>query len=395
MFATFETAQLGHCQTTPKFNGTAVEGLPREGFDKAQKEISAWDAYEATPLLSLSGLAERLKLGDIRYKHEASRFGLGSFKALGGAYAVLHVLQRELSKALGVPVALEDVRNGKHAALVKELTVISATDGNHGRSVAWGASRFGANCRIYIHAEVSEHRAEVMRGLGAEVIRIEGDYDDTVARTRLDAEEHGWLIVSDTSWPGYRLPPLDVMAGYGVMAQEIVNQYTSPPTHVFLQGGVGGLAAAVAAVFCQVWGTAAPRVIIVEPELAPCLFASAKAGSPTAVAIHEETIMAGLSCGEPSELAWSVLADCASDFITIPESTVAPTVRMLATGAAGDMPFEAGESGVAGLAGLISMAMQPELRDRVGLSEASSIVLIGSEGVTDPGVFSRIMANEV
>lgn len=258
MFATFETAQLGHCQTTPKFNGTAVEGLPREGFDKAQKEISAWDAYEATPLLSLSGLAERLKLGDIRYKHEASRFGLGSFKALGGAYAVLHVLQRELSKALGVPVALEDVRNGKHAALVKELTVISATDGNHGRSVAWGASRFGANCRIYIHAEVSEHRAEVMRGLGAEVIRIEGDYDDTVARTRLDAEEHGWLIVSDTSWPGYRLPPLDVMAGYGVMAQEIVNQYTSPPTHVFLQGGVGGLAAAVAAVFCQVWGTAAP-----------------------------------------------------------------------------------------------------------------------------------------
>ena len=180
-----------------------------------------------------------------------------------------------------------------------------------------------------------------MRNLGAEVIRVDGDYDATVAQTRADAEKHGWLIVSDTSWPGYTQPPLDVMAGYGVMAREIVQSYVTPPTHVFLQGGVGGLAAATTAVFHQEWGGDAPRVVIVEPELAPCLFASAKAGKATNVTISEETIMAGLSCGEPSELAWSVLADAAHDFVTIPENIVGPTVRLLANGVGNDAPVEA------------------------------------------------------
>jgi diaminopropionate ammonia-lyase len=185
------------------------------------------------------------------------------------------------------------------------------------------------------------------------------------------------------------------MAGYGVMAREIVQSYATPPTHVFLQGGVGGLAAAVTAVFHQGWGFDAPRVVIVEPELAPCLFASAKANKTTNVEISKETIMAGLSCGEPSEIAWSILSDAAHDFVTIPESIVGPMVRMLANGVAGDMAIEAGESGVAGLCAVIAAAKQPALRRKLCLDANSSIVAIGSEGVTDPSIYAQIIAGEI
>lgn len=395
MFTPFKTAILNHHAATPSFDGPVTQTLNCTDFDSAEKEISNWDGYAETPLLDLPRLARNLDIRDLRYKHEGPRFGLGSFKALGGAYAVLRTVQRELSKSIGKLVNSTDIRGGLYAEQTKAITVISATDGNHGRSVAWGAAQFHTNCRIYIHAEVSEHRADVMRKLGAEVIRVDGDYDATVAQTRADAEKHGWLIVSDTSWPGYTQPPLDVMAGYGVMAREIVQSYATPPTHVFLQGGVGGLAAAVTAVFHQEWGLDAPRVVIVEPELAPCLFVSAKANKATNVKISEETIMAGLSCGEPSELAWLVLEDAAHDFVTIPESIVGPTVRMLANGADGDASVEAGESGVAGLCAVVAAAKQPAFRRKLCLDANSSIVAIGSEGVTDPSIYAQIIAGEI
>ncbi len=395
MFTPFKAAILNHHASTPSFDGPVTQTLNRADFDSAEKEISNWDGYAETPLLDLPGLAGNLGIRQLRYKHEGPRFGLGSFKALGGAYAVLRTVQRELSKSIGKLVDPDDIRSGLYAEQTKAITVTSATDGNHGRSVAWGAAQFHTNCRIYIHAEVSEHRADVMRKLGAEVIRVDGDYDATVAQTRADAEKQGWLIVSDTSWPGYTQPPLDVMAGYGVMAREIVQSYETAPTHVFLQGGVGGLAAAITAVFHQEWGLNAPRVVIVEPELAPCLFASAKANKATNVEIAQETIMAGLSCGEPSELAWMVLADAAHDFVTIPESTVGPMVRMLANGVAGGAPVEAGESGVAGLCAVAAAAKQPVLRRSLRLDPNSRIVVIGSEGVTDPSIYAQIIAGKI
>ncbi|AKS46418.1 diaminopropionate ammonia-lyase [Octadecabacter temperatus] len=395
MFTPFKTATLNHHASTPLFDGSVTQTLNRADFDNAEKEISNWDGYAETPLLDLPGLAGRLDIGDLRYKHEGPRFGLGSFKALGGAYAVLRTVQRELSKSIGKQADPADIRHGLYAEQTKAITVISATDGNHGRSVAWGAAQFHTHCRIYIHAEVSEHRADAMRKLGAEVISVDGDYDATVAQTRADAEKHGWLIVSDTSWPGYTQPPLDVMSGYGVMAREIVQSYATPPTHVFLQGGVGGLAAAVTAVFHQKWGLDAPRVVIVEPELAPCLFASAKANKATNVEISKETIMAGLSCGEPSELAWSVLTDAAHDFVTIPDSIVGPMVRLLANGVGGDASVEAGESGVAGLSAVVAAANQLTLRRNLHLDANSRIVVIGSEGITDPSIYAQIIAGEI
>lgn len=392
MFELFETAKPGFVAGAPSFGPSIDETLPRAGFDRAETEIMSWEGYQPTPIFDLTGLAAKLNLQAIHYKHEAPRFGLGSFKALGGAYAVLRVLQREVSRVAGRDVTVEEIQNGDFADQISQMTVISATDGNHGRSVAWGARRFGARCRIYIHAEVSAFRAEALRALGAEVIRVDGDYDATVSQTRVDADENGWMIVSDTSWPGYTQAPLDVMAGYGLMAREAARELPEPPTHVFLQGGVGGFAASVIAVFHQEWGDAAPRNIVVEPELAPCLFASAKAQALTSIKIEEETLMAGLSCGEPSQLAWDVLESSVHGFLTIPENLVAPAVRMLAKGQSGDDCIEAGESAVAGLIGLICGALDQNLRGQLGLSPQSRVMIIGSEGVTDPTVFEAIMS---
>ena len=181
------------------------------------------------------------------------------------------------------------------------------------------------------------------------------------------------------------------MSGYGVMTQEICDALPQAPTHVFLQGGVGGLAAGVVAGLAQYWGKAAPRVVIVEPDLAACLFESAKTGDATTVAIEEETLMAGLSCGEPSEMAWEVLVEEASDYLTIPEALVAPTVRLLARPEFGDMAINAGESAIAGLAALIAACGDEVLSEKLGLDGQSRVLLIGSEGVTDEAIFSQIM----
>lgn len=382
---------LRHTAGSPKAGEAAYSVLSEKDFASAQAEITAWEGYEATPLVSLSGLASGIGVDRIDYKHEGPRFGLGSFKALGGSYAALRVLQRELSKQLGQDVSLEEIREGAHKDACAGITLVSATDGNHGRSLAWGCQRFGAPCRIYIHAEVSEGRAAAMRELGAEVIRIDGDYDASVLLAKKEAEENGWFVVSDTSWDGYTEPPRDVMAGYSVMTREACEALEQPPTHVFLQGGVGGLAASVAAALRQFYGAESPRVVIVEPELAACLFDSAKAGKATNFAIQEETIMAGLSCGEPSEMAWEILAEEATDFVTIPDSIVAPAVRLLANGETGDPVVEAGESAVAGLAALIAACKVPEMKKTLGLDESARVLLIGSEGVTDPAIYAAIM----
>ncbi len=388
----FPAADLGYIEARRASGDAAHRVITREAFADARAEISAWAGYAPTPLISLSALAAEIGVGRLDYKHEGPRFGLGSFKALGGAYAAQRVLQQQISAETGETVSLESIRNGEHQDACAKITLVSATDGNHGRSLAWGCERFGAPCNIYIHAEVSEGRAEAMRRYGANVIRIEGDYDESVRLAKSEAEANGWFVVSDTSWPGYSQPPLDVMSGYGVMTQEACEALAEPPTHVFLQGGVGGMAAGIAAALRQHYGDASPRVVIVEPELAACLFESAKTGSATSVSIETETIMAGLSCGEPSPLAWEILAEEASDFMTIPDPTVAPTVRLLARPLDGDPALDAGESAVAGLAAVIAARQNDALSAQLGLDADARVLLFGSEGVTDPEIFEKIMA---
>ena len=384
-------AQMQHVAANRIEGDAALRVIPAESIATARAEITQWEGYAPTPLRALRALAERIGVGEILYKDEGPRFGLGSFKALGGAYAAQRVLQREIARRLRRDVSLADIRQGKLAEECAQIMLVSATDGNHGRSLAWGCKRFGAPCRIYIHSEVSEGRAVAMRNLGAEVIRIEGDYDESVRLAKAEAEANGWFVVSDTSWPGYSVPPRDVMSGYGVMTNEIFEAIDSAPTHVFLQGGVGGMAAGIIASFKQHWGDHSPRVIIVEPELAPCLIESARRGEATKVDLAEETLMAGLSCGDPSELAWPILAEEASDFLTIPESLVGPAMRLLAQPLGDDPAIEAGESAVAGLAALITACNDTNLAAQLGLNSHARVLLIGSEGVTDQAIFNRIM----
>ena len=391
----FENAILGHVSGKPFSHKALQEWLPTEDFVTAIEEITQWEGYTPTPLFNLQELAASLALDKLMYKDEGLRFGLGSFKALGGSYAALRVLQRQISNLLDRKVSLRDIRLGKYSKEAAEITMVSATDGNHGRSLAWGCQRFGVPCKIYIHAKVSEERSSAMRNFGAEVIRINGTYDDSVEFARIAADKNKWIVVSDTSWPGYFETPRDVMLGYGVLTSEINEKLTRAPTHIFLQSACGGFAASVASALRHFWGDQTPRVVIVESELAACLFECAKANKLTSVRIKEETIMAGLSCGEPSDIAWEVLSEEASDFITIPDNIVPPTVRLLACPEGNDPVIKAGGSAVAGLAVLVCASKQPGLREKLGLDKNSRVLLIGTEGVTDAEIFARIMEGEM
>ncbi|RMD61065.1 MAG: diaminopropionate ammonia-lyase, partial [Alphaproteobacteria bacterium] len=275
----------------------------------AREEIAAWPEYAPTPLVDLPGLAAAAGLSRIAVKDESGRFGLGSFKALGGAYAVLRQLKAYIGAQTGREPSTAALLAGEHADIARTLTVCSATDGNHGRSVAWGARLFGLNCVIYIHENVSRAREAAIAHFGAEVRRVPGTYDDSVHRAAADAAARNWIVVSDTSYGDYRDIPRDVMAGYTVMTSEAIAQWheqadAPPPSHVFVQAGVGGLAAAVCAALDQAYGEVRPRLVVVEPETAACLFASAASGRAAAIDGDLDTMMAGLAAGETSLVAW-------------------------------------------------------------------------------------------
>ena len=346
--------------------------LGPESLEQARRTIEAWPGYAPTRLLTLPGLARSHGLGAIDYKDEATRFGLKSFKALGGAYAVERLLDR-----LGLPP--------------HEVTVACATDGNHGRSVAWGARRFGCRCRIYIHATVSDARRRAIEAFGAEVVRTPGNYDDSVRRAAADAAANGWHVVSDTSYPGYVDIPKDVMAGYMVMAEEAFAALAQPPTHIAVQGGVGGVAAAVLATSWLRWGEARPRFVVVEPARAACIAPSLDAGERRAAAGDLETLMAGLACGEVSLLAWEVLKAGCHDALVIDDAAAVTVMRALAEPAAGDPPVVAGESATCGLAGLLAARERPEVATALGLGPQSRVLVFGTEGDTDEALYRDLV----
>ena len=365
-----------------------MEIFSDELFNTASSEITNWSGYGLTPLRSLDSLANALGINAVHYKDESGRFGLGSFKALGGAYAVMRVLSAQTG------LATSDIRAGAAKEAVREVTVAAATDGNHGRSVAWGAGKAGCQCRIYIHRGVSDGRRRAMEELGATVTRTAGDYDNSVRVCARDAAAHAWHVVSDTAYTGYDKIPRDVMAGYGLMVTEILSQLPQPPSHMILQAGVGGLAAALAARFWLECGEQRPRLMVVEADRAPSLLKSARVGKLHSVSISEETIMAGLSCGEVSPLAWEVLWRCADHFVTVADDFVAPAMRCLASGELGGGKIEGGECSTAGLIALIAIATNQKLRGEFSLDQDSRVLLIGSEGATDPDIYRGIVAAE-
>lgn len=342
--------------------------LSLDGARAAHDHIARWPGYAPTPLLPLPAMAQRAGVAEVLYKDEGQRFELKSFKALGGAYAVDRL------------VAARGSTDG--------LTVTCATDGNHGRAVAWGARRAGIKAVIYIHEGVSEGRARAIESFDATVVREGHNYDASVRASAEAAGRNGWRIVSDTSWPGYGEVPRDVMQGYAVLALEAAEQ-GAKPTHIFIQGGVGGLAAAILSHAWETQGPMRPRLVVVEPENAACLLASARAGRPVTIDGDLDTIIAGLACGEPSILAWAILAKGADAFMTISDDDARAAMRDLSA-----LRVVGGESGVAGLAGLLKAASNPEMRAALQLDASSRILCYGTEGATDPDVYRAIVGRD-
>ena len=367
--------------------------LHKLGFDAAEKEISGWPGYASTALHTLPTLAKTLGISELYYKDESTRFGLKSFKALGGAYAVFRLIQKNIAAQHdGHLASPEEILLGKYANIISKMTVTCATDGNHGRSVAWGAQLFGCRCVIYIHATVSEGRREAIAFYGAEVIRVKGNYDDSVHHAAQQAAEHGWTVVSDTTYEGYRDIPIDVMHGYGVMSREIVNVLRDhPPTHVLVQAGVGALAASVCATFWQAWGAKRPQFVIIEPERADCFFQSGQAGHPVVVTGDLDTVMAGLACGEVSPVAWDILKNGINCYATIADKFALEGMRVFAHPLGADPKIVSGETGSTGLGLLLATQDDQALRYALGLDGNSRVLLIGSEGDTDPVIYKEVV----
>lgn len=361
--------------------------------NEVQRFLECRVNHQPTPLHSLPNLARQLGVGSVHVKDESFRLGLNSFKALGGSYAVIRLVLEEAGRRLGAPVDIAGLQSPEVRRVAEGMIFGCATDGNHGRSVAAGAQLVGAKAAIFVHSGVSDERVAAIARFGAEMIRVEGTYDDSVAEAERVCTRNRWIVVSDTSWPGYERIPSLVMQGYTAMLNEAIEAMDEPPTHIFIQAGVGGLAAAVAGYFMMLFGEGRPRFVVVEPDRAACLFESARAGRPVKIEHGEPTIMAMLECYEPSLVAWRILSRAADAFMTIGEDDAAGTMRLLARPRGGDPAIVAGESGGAGLAGLRKLMADAATRKVLGLDSRSRAFVINTEGATDRTRYHAIVEN--
>ena len=362
--------------------------------ERSRELLSSWQHLSAhpTPLYALPGLSAAIGVSSIALKDESVRSPLASFKALGAPVALVRLILRTWPDR-GIDAAT--LLLGEHRGLLEDFTVISATDGNHGRALAAAAQSVGCRCVIVIHANVSVERADAIAAYGAHIVRITGNYDESVVHAASLASANGWHVVSDTSYPGYTDIPRDVMQGYSIIAAEIMAQShatptSSPYTHVFLQGGVGGFAAGVASYLWEFFGTHRPRIVVVEPAEADCLYQSALLGRPATATGSVDSVMAGLACGETSPLAWQFLDQSVDDFVLVPDDAAVATMRIVANPPHGDIPIVGGESGIAGLAGLIALCADAGLRTACALDAHSRILIINTEGATAPSVYREL-----
>ena len=361
---------------------------------QSRQWLSSWRGIHrhATPLYDLPDAAARCQVGRLCLKDESVRSPLGSFKALGAPIALVRQILR-----LHPDFEPAAILTGRYAEALRGYTVISATDGNHGRGLAAAAQDAGCRCVIVLHAHVSPEREQAIAAYGADIVRIAGNYDESVQEAARLAAAHGWQVIADTSYDGYEDIPRDVMQGYGAIAEEIVEQTSAQRgragafTHVFLQGGVGGMAAGLASYFWEYHGAQRPCVISVEPAQADCLLQSAIQGRPAKATGTVDSVMAGLACGETSPLAWRFLQPCVDVFMTIEDEQAIEAMRALAQGSERDTPIVAGESGVAGLAALEWLRSDPQRSEQVGLTAESRVLIISTEGATAPREYTRLV----
>ncbi len=344
------------------------KNISKKQIDEAYLSISKWDNYKPTPLLLLNKLSKELNLNKIYYKDESKRFDLKSFKALGGAYAV------------------EKITKGK-----KDITVSSATAGNHGRSVAWSAKKLGLKCKIFINEHVSDARGKAMESLGADVVKVKGNYEKSLIECIKQSTKNNWQIVQDVAWKDYMLVPTLTMAGYSVMMKEIVDQINNDEiTHIFLQAGVGGMAAAMVAGAARYLKNI-PKMIIVEPDSAACVMESIKTGKIEKINIERESLMGGMSCGEPSLVPWKILKKSVNYCITLPDDDIGKAMRLFANAVFGDDKIVAGENSAPGVISLIASCNDENIKNKINLNSNSNVLLIGCEGDTDQEMYQKLL----
>ena len=345
-----------------------LKSLSKKEIDDVYLSIKEWNGYSPTPLINLNKLSHELNLNKILYKDESKRFDLKSFKALGGAYAVQKISKGD-----------------------KNIIVSTATAGNHGRSVAWGAKRLGLKCKIFISEFVSEARGQAMATLGADVIKVKGNYENSLIECIKQSTENNWQIVQDVAWDNYLLVPKYTMAGYSVMMKEIADQLDSNKiTHVILQAGVGGMAGAMIAGIARYLKNI-PTTIVVEPDSAACVLESIKTGKIEKIDIKRESLMGGMSCGEVSLVPWEILKNSVNYCISLPDDDIAKTMKLLGNASFSDEKIIAGENSAPGVISLIASCEDQKLKKKLNLNSNSNVLVIGCEGDTDQEMYKKLV----
>ena len=346
-----------------------LKSISKDEIDDAYNSISKWEGYAPTPLISLNKVSNELSLKNIFYKDEDKRFDLKSFKALGGAYAV------------------EKVTKGD-----KDIVVATATAGNHGRSVAWGARRLGLKCKIFISEFVSEARGQAMADLGADVIKVKGNYEKSLIECIKQSTENNWQIVQDVAWKEYMLVPKYTMAGYSVMMKEIIDQINNEKiTHIILQAGVGGMAGAMIAGIARYLDNI-PTTIVVEPDSAACVLESIRTGKVEKIDIRRESLMGGMSCGEVSLVPWEILKYSVKHCISLPDDDIGNTMKLLGNSSFSDQKIIAGENSAPGVISLIASCEDQNVKKKLQLDQNSNVLIFGCEGDTDKEMYQKLIS---
>lgn len=378
---------------------SAAEVIPLEVTRHVRQFHQQIPGYRMSPLKSLPRLADRIGVGGIWVKDESVRLDLRSFKVLGGSYAIYQIVKKKLG-ITDRELSIEELTGGSLREQLGDIVFAAATDGNHGRGVAWSAAQMGFKSIIYVHKLTSRSRIQAIEGVGAKVVVVDGNYDDAVRQVYHDAQQHGWQVVSDTAWEGYEEIPQWVMQGYTTMLSEaqeqLAGQGLSKPTHVLVQAGVGSLAAATIGFYYNLFGAERPWSVVVEPTKAACLYRSALIGDgkPYNVEGSLDTIMAGLACGDPNPIAWKILYDCADVFAACPDYVAAKGMRVYSVPLRGDPFLISGESGAVTLGALMYImeyAGARRLREALHLDRDSQVLLINSEGNTSPDDFRSVV----
>ena len=383
----------------PKSDDKQVANMSLEEMSKANNFHKSFPQYSVTPLTGLPHLAEYLGLKKLYVKDESYRFGLNAFKVLGGSYAIARYMAQQLGKDVS-EVPYDVLTSEKLKEDFGQATFFTATDGNHGRGVAWAANKLGQKCVVRMPKGTTQTRLNNIAKENATVTIENLNYDECVRMAAKEAAEteHG-IMVQDTAWEGYEEIPTWIMQGYGTLALEADHQLEADecrPTHIFIQAGVGSLAGAVVGYFSNLYADNLPTFVVVEAEAAACLYKGAAAGDGDIRIVDGDmqTIMAGLACGEPNTISWDILKNHVKVFIAAPDWVAANGMRMLAAPVKGDAPITSGESGAApfgALAAMMTMDEYKDLRNDIGLDENSKVLLFSTEGDTDPDRYKNIV----